>query len=120
MIAKTIDNAVDLINRKFSGLKTEASIIRNTELYDLNVGKVVNSSTEEAISGFIDSFNFNEIDDVKVLQDDLKFILISSTEIRLDSVKDQIKIGLFSYIIRNVRKYSVGNKNVVYVLQLRL
>lgn len=120
MISKAIEKAVDIINRNLSDLKSEAVIIRNTETYDLATGKNVFTATEEVVSGFMDSFGFTEVDDVKVLQEDIKFMILSNTEIEFDSVKDQIKLGLLTYNIIGIKKSSISSKNILYILQLRM
>jgi hypothetical protein len=120
MIPQAIDKAVDILNRKLSSMKVTATILRNSESYNLSTGKNTLTSVEETVTGFMDSFGYTEIDNVKVLQEDVKFLILSTFEIAFDSVVDQIKIGLFTYNIVSVKKAAVGTKNILYTLQLRM
>ena len=120
MIPQAIDKAIDVVNRKLASIKADATILRNAESYSTSTGKNTLTSVEEAITGFMDSFGYTEVDNVKVLQEDVKFLIMSTFEIAFDSVVDQIKIGLFTYNIVSVRKIAVGTKNILYTLQLRM
>lgn len=120
MIPQAIDKAVDTVNRKLSSMKVTAVILRNTESYSTVTGKNTLVSTDEAMTGFMDSFGYSEVDNVKVLQEDVKFLILSTVEIAFDSVVDQVKIGLFTYNIVSVKKVAVGTKNILYTLQLRM
>ena len=120
MISKSIDKAISLVNKRLASVKIDATIIRNTETYNLSTGKNTLTSTNESITGFMDSFGYSEVDNVKVLQEDIKFLILSTFEIPFSSMVDQIKIGLFTYNIVSIKKVAVGSKNILYTLQLRI
>jgi len=120
MISKSIDKAIDVVNKRLADIKVDAIIIRNTETYNVLTGRNTITSTEESITGFMGSFEYSEIDNIKILQEDIKFLILSTFEIPFNSVTDQIKIDSFTYNIIGVRKVSIGSKNVLYTLQLRI
>lgn len=120
MIIDTINSAINRVNKTLAEFKVAATIIRNTESYDANTGVNTLIPTEESISGFMDSFSYNEVDNVKVLQDDVKFSILSSEEVVLNSVIDQVKIGSVIYQIVSVKKISIGSSNILQTLQLRV
>ena len=120
MISKSIDKAISLVNKRLASVKIDATIIRNTETYNLSTGKNTLTSTNESITGFMDSFGYSEVDNIKVLQEDIKFLILSTFEIPFSSMVDQIKIGLFTYNIVSIKKVAVGTKNILYTLQLRM
>jgi hypothetical protein len=120
MISKSIDKAIDVINKRLADIKVDAIIVRNTETYNVLTGRNTTTSTEESITGFIGSFEYSEVDNVKVLQEDIKFLILSTFEIPFNSVTDQIKVDSLTYNIVSVKKVRVGSKNVLYTLQLRI
>lgn len=119
MILQSVLKGLEAI-KKYSELFTGATLIRQTESYSTDTG--VNTITQEThvIKGIPENFNFTEIDDVKVLQNDMKFHVFVEDGLDFQSAVDLIQIDGLKYNIVAVRTTKLGPSNILYTLQLRV
>jgi len=120
MIIEAVESGFNQAKSILVELSIPAVVKRHTESYDLASGQNVLATTNQDILGVIDTFNFTEIDHVKVLQDDMKFLIVANDEIVFKSMVDQIEVSGIVYNILSFQKAMVGAKNFLYTLHLRV
>lgn len=119
MILATVLNSLETL-KKYQDLFADAIWIKSTESYDTSTGVNTISTSETAIKGIPDSFNFNEIDGTKVLQNDLKLYVLADTDLDFTSLVDKVRFDGLDYLLQTVRTTKLGSTNILYTLQLRV
>lgn len=119
MILQSVLKGLETV-KKYSELFIDATWIRQTESYSTDTGVNTISQSSTALKGITENFNFTEIDDVKVLQNDLKFHVMVEDNLDFQSMVDKIKIDGLEYNIVAVRTTKLGSSNILYTLQLRV
>lgn len=118
MILQGITKALAQVN-KLTEIYAPATLVVNAQSYDVSTGNNTLVATESAIQGIIDSFDFKEIDNDKVLQNDIKFIVMSTSSLTFNSATDQVILRNIKYNIVHVKAISIGSSDIMYTLQLR-
>lgn len=114
----TLAKAVATLD-KYPELFAPAKLHRNISTYDISTGVAGVSTRLFDVRGVIDSYDFKEIDGVNVMQNDMKFHVLNDANLMVDFVSDTVELGGKEYRIVNVRSTHIGDKGILYTLQLR-
>lgn len=118
MIVEKIQKAISIISKR-AELLVSANLHSRTESYDVASGSVISTSNSVPVKGVFEQFDIREIDNLKVFQDDIKFIVLVENGLSVNSLNDKIEIDGIDYDIIKYRNINVGTTKILYVLHLR-